>query len=142
MSSATGIGEIFDFAGKLIDRIFPDKQQSAEAHARLEALKQSGELAILSAAQKQDEGQAQVNAAEAGNASLFVSGWRPAIGWICATIILYAYLLRPALAWYMAIHYPEVKAPEFPMDYIWEMLFGMLGIGGLRTFEKLRGVTR
>ena len=139
--SISGIGEIFEFGSKIIDKIFPNKDEADKAKIKLIELQQAGELAFLDAAKQQDANQASINVAEAQNSSIFVSGWRPAIGWICATAIGYAYIIQPLLSWILYIYKPELKPPQFPMDHIFELLFGMLGLGGLRSYEKIKGVS-
>ena len=120
--------ELLPFAVKLIDKILPDP--AAQDAARLELLKlqQSGELAAMTA-------QTEINKAEASNPSVFVSGWRPAIGWVCALAMGYQYLARPLMVAFM----PALAFPGLD-DNLWQLMMGMLGLGGLRTFEKTQGV--
>jgi|APCry1669192062_1035393.scaffolds.fasta_scaffold00010_22 hypothetical protein len=84
--------------------------------------------------------QVQVDVEEAKNVNLFVSGWRPAIGWICAFALAYQYLLRPLSGTIASLF--GVVLPPLPGldDNLWQLLTGMLGIGGLRTIEKVQGV--
>ena len=86
--------------------------------------------------------QVAVNQAEAASPSVFVSGWRPAIGWICGGALFMHYLARPLLEWASA--YYGWGIPPLPSldDTLQELVFGMLGLGGLRTFEKVRGAAR
>jgi len=88
----------------------------------------SGELAAMTA-------QTEINKAEASNPSVFVSGWRPAIGWVCALAMGYQYLARPLMVAFM----PALAFPGLD-DNLWQLMMGMLGLGGLRTFEKTQGV--
>jgi len=85
--------------------------------------------------------QIAVNAKEAENTNVFVSGWRPFIGWVCGFTLLYNYIVLP-LAHYLAAYFvPHVPAlPALDMEELMTLLFGMLGFGGYRTFEKIRGV--
>jgi hypothetical protein len=83
---------------------------------------------------KMAEFQAKINEIEAANPRLFVSGWRPAIGWICAAAIGYSFLLYPLLLSF------GVQAAAVDMEGLWPLIIGMLGIGGLRTMEKTKGV--
>jgi hypothetical protein len=81
-----------------------------------------------------------VNAVEAASPSLFTSGWRPAIGWICGAALAYQYLLRPLVSWgVIAAGHPLPMMPGLD-ENLWQLLMGMLGLGGLRTFEKVKGV--
>lgn len=101
-------------------------------------------MKLLEMAQSDAEGQRQVNQAEASHRSIFVAGWRPFIGWICGLSLCYAFLLQPLLVSLLPVIAPDFSGtlPEFPMDYLMELMLGMLGIGGLRTFEKWKGVSR
>ena len=123
-----GLDAILNIGGKLIDKLIPDP--AAQDAARLELLKlqQSGELAAMTA-------QTEINKAEASNPSVFVSGWRPAIGWVCALAMGYQYLARPLMVAFM----PALVFPGLD-DNLWQLMMGMLGLGGLRTFEKTQGV--
>ena len=123
-----GLDAILGIGGKLIEKLIPDP--AAQDAARLELLKlqQSGELAAMTA-------QTEINKAEASNSSVFVSGWRPAIGWVCALAMGYQYLARPLMVAFM----PALTFPGLD-DNLWQLMMGMLGLGGLRTFEKINNV--
>lgn len=123
-----GLDALLGIGGKLIDKLIPDP--AAQDAARLELLKlqQNGELSAMTA-------QTEINKAEASNPSIFVSGWRPAIGWVCALAMGYQYLARP----FMIAFVPALTFPGLD-DNLWQLMMGMLGLGGLRTFEKTQGV--
>ncbi len=94
-------------------------------------------------------GQLEVNRAEAASSSLFVAGWRPAIGWIGAAAMAYQFLAYPLLVWIWALLQARAWVPAGlqppPMldtDALWVVLSGMLGIAGLRSVEKVKGVAR
>ena len=127
------ISAALDLGNTLITRIFPDPAQAANAKLELIKLQQSGELASMTA-------QTDINKAEASNPSLFVSGWRPAIGWVCALALAYQYLIRPLSGSVGAIF--GITIPPLPGldDNLWQLMMGMLGMGGLRTYEKTQGV--
>ena len=116
-----------DIGGKLIDRLWPDPTQADLAKLELFRLQQSGEL-------QQIAGQLEVNKAEATNASVFVSGWRPFIGWICGTGLAYQFLVYPILVAFVP------KIVQLDMGTLLTLLAGMLGLGAMRTQEKLQGV--
>ena len=82
----------FELGSKLIDHFFPNAEKKAEAYLKLEELKQNGDFAVM-------VGQAKINEIEAGNANLFVSGWRPACGWVCAIGLLVQFLVNPLATW-------------------------------------------
>lgn len=127
------IDALLTLGSSLIDKFFPDKTQAETAKAQLLQMQVSGELAQMA-------GQLEINKVEAANANLFVSGWRPAIGWVCAMALAYQYLLRPLLSWAtIAAGYNFPVLPGLD-DNLWQLMMGMLGMGGLRTFEKVSGV--
>jgi len=127
------ISAALDLGTTLINKIFPDPTQASEAKLKLLELQQNGELAIMTA-------QTDINKQEAVNSSVFVSGWRPAIGWVCALALAYQYLVRPlggTIASVMGMTIPPLPGLD---DNLWQLMMGMLGMGGLRTFEKIQGV--
>jgi hypothetical protein len=130
-----------EIGGKLIDKLWPDPAQRDAAKLELLRMQQSGELAQLTAETELAKGQLGINTEEAKNSSVFVSGWRPAVGWTCVLGLLYTFLLRPLLAWSSGIW--EFPAPP-PLDMgdLLTLLLGMLGLGSLRTAEKFKGVAR
>lgn len=126
--------ELIPFVGKVLEKIIPDPQAKAAAQIKLLEITQSGELAKLAAETKLAEGQLEINKIEAGNANLFVSGWRPSIGWLCSLSLAYQFLIRPLLVTF------GHEAPALDMGDLLTILLGMLGLGGLRSFEKIKGV--
>jgi hypothetical protein len=133
------ISAALDLGGKLIDRLIPDPAQKQAAALELLKLQQSGELAQLTADTDLAKGQLGVNQAEAANPNLFVSGWRPFIGWICGAGLGYAFLVRP-IAGPLAQKYLGAPMDALDMGTLGTLLFGMLGLGGMRTVEKINGV--
>jgi hypothetical protein len=127
------ISAALDLGTTLINKIFPDPAQASEAKLKLLELQQNGELAIMTA-------QTDINKTEAASSSVFVSGWRPAIGWVCALALAYQYLVRPlggTIASFLGMTIPPLPGLD---DNLWQLMMGMLGMGGLRTFEKVQGV--
>lgn len=125
---------------KIIDKVLPDAGAKDAAKLKLLELAQAGELAELSATVEMSKAQNEVNKTEAASNSLFVSGWRPAVGWCCVGIFACNYIGVPMLAWLS----PLVDLPPPPRLDIGEVLpvlLGMLGLGGLRTAEKMKGVS-
>ncbi len=78
--------------------------------------------------------QNEVNKIEAQHRSIFVAGWRPFIGWVCGLALLYNFILRDIIAWIS----PNIMPPALQMEHLLTVLMGMLGLGGLRTYEKLK----
>lgn len=86
-------------------------------------------------------GQIAVNAEEAKSASLFVAGWRPAIGWICGAALAYAAILEPVLRFLAAVVFSYVGTfPSIDTQLTMQVLVGMLGLAGMRSFDKVQGV--
>ena len=87
--------------------------------------------------------QIEVNKTEAASNSIFKGGWRPFIGWVCGTAFAYHFVLQPLLIFVMTyLGHPVPALPEFDMASLMTVLGGLLGLGGLRTFEKYKGVTK
>ena len=129
------ISPILDIGKAVLDRFGPeDKAEKLKAEQEFLKMAADGEL-------KQVIAQLQINAQEAAHPSIFVAGWRPFFGWAGGAGFVYATIVQPLLAWYSTIqHIPT--PPTLNMDLLWVVITGMLGIGGLRTFEKAKGVTK
>ena len=126
--------------GTLVDRLIPDRAAAERAKAEME-------LALQQAAQQTDLAQIEVNKIEAGHSSIFVAGWRPAIGWVCAGCIALYFglqiLVGQALWVWACIHAGAlVERPELGMAEIFALTAILLGSASLRTAEKMRGVAR
>ena len=119
-----GIGLV----GKFVDKFVPDKDLATKLKANAASQEFAGELSLL-------VGQLEINKVEAAHKSLFVAGWRPFIGWVCGVGLLYNVLIQPIFdIW--------VDMPEINPDLLYPVLLGMLGMSGLRTYEKFKGVQR
>jgi hypothetical protein len=139
----TGLGSIFDFGGKVIDKIFPDKDAADRAKLEMLKLQQDGAFKELEANLELAKAQIDVNKTEAASPSLFVSGWRPAVGWVCVSAYAFNYLFLPLLNWgakFFMDNAPGIVALD--TGELTTLLFGMLGIGTLRTVEKIKGTTK
>lgn len=132
----------FDLGGKLVDKLFPDPAQRDAAKLKLAELQANGELAILAAQTDLAKAQADINKAEAESGDRFSSRWRPFIGWVCGVAFAYHFIVQPLLAFGMASYGHEVDLPSFDMETLSTVLMGMLGLGGLRTIERVRGVVK
>lgn len=133
-----GIGDIISGVGQVID----DLHTSDEERARLDLESKRIDAEIA-------KGQLAVNEAEAKSSNWFVAGWRPAIGWIGAVSLAYQFILYPLLIWgwtTMQAHGWIDKAlqppPMLDAEALWVLLSGMLGIAGMRSFEKSKGVAK
>lgn len=120
--------------GDLLDRAFPDSE--ARERARLEVYARMQE-----SLNQLDMAQVEVNKAEASHASIFVAGWRPFIGWVCGIAFAYHTIAQPLLVFGFAAYGRTITTPVFDMDALGWVLGGMLGLGTMRTVEKVKGVT-
>mgnify|MGYP003633030634 CR=1 FL=1 len=137
---------VFEIGKGIINRLFPDPAQAAAAQLELLKMQQNGDLAQLAADTDLAKLQIQVNIEEAKHANIFVSGWRPAVGWCCAAAFAYSYVLLPFLQFVVftfgtAEMAAQLKlAPALELSEMVPVLFGMLGLSGLRTAERIKGV--
>ena len=129
------IAPILEIGKSLLDRFGPEDQSKRRLmEAEFLRMAAEGEL-------KQTIAQLEINAKEAAHPSVWVSGWRPFFGWAGGAGFVYATILQPLIAWGAAIKgWPA--PPALNLDLLWVVITGMLGIGGLRTFEKAKGVTK
>jgi hypothetical protein len=120
----------------ILERVIPDKSQAAKlAH----------EIATMSdkMAHEQVLAQLEVNKAEAASGSLFKGGWRPAIGWICGLALFWSFILQPFLVFFLLVFGVDLPPlPEVGTADLMPILLGMLGLGGLRSYEKVQKVTK
>ncbi len=121
------ISAALEIGSKVIDRLWPDPLQRDAAKLELFKLQQAGELQLIT-------GQLEINKVEAANTNLFVSGWRPFIGWVCGVGLCYQFLFYP-----IAIGYMD-KIVQLDMGTLLTLLGGLLGLGTLRTVEKINQV--
>lgn len=131
-----------DVGGKLIDRLWPDPAQRDQAKLALLKMQQDGSLAELTADTDLAKGQIAINQAEASNPSVYVSGWRPAIGWVCALGLLWEVFLGSFLTWLTNLAAGHIQPPTFDTATTTAVLIPLLGFGGYRTIEKMNGVAR
>lgn len=123
---------IIPLIGSLIDKAIPDADAANKAKAELAMMQAKGELDLML-------GQIEINKVEAQHSSVFVSGWRPAVGWICAAALGYEFIAMPLFAW-ASLNFGWQSPPHLVMDGLMELVLAMLGVAGLRTFEKYKGV--
>ena len=126
------LAPVFEIGKTLLDRFVPDPSAKQAAEMELVSIAADGEL-------KQIIAQLEIKARETTHASVWVSGWRPAFGWCGAAGFLYATIGQPVLAWVGALRgWPA--PPELNLNLLWVVVTGLLGIGGLRSVEKIKGV--
>lgn len=129
--------------GPIIDRLIgliPNQQEREKA-------KLDAQLALAQLDQKTletllavDQKQVEVNIEEAKSSNLFVSGWRPSLGWVCSAAFTWTYVLQPITVFILTTTGHPVDLPKIEFGEMSAILMGMLGLGGMRTFEKMKGV--
>jgi hypothetical protein len=124
------ISSILDVGKVLIEKLIPDPAAKAAATQKLLEMQQNGDLAVIAS-------QTDINKIEAASPNMFVAGWRPACGWVCV-LGLAVTVFSPLLSWGAALAGHAIAVPAVPMDALMTLLIGMLGLGGMRTVEKLQ----
>lgn len=136
-----GLLDAIPILGTIIGKLIPDRAAAAAAQAQLNELAAAGSLqAELTQLAAVTSNQSDINKVEAANASPFVSGWRPAIGWVCALALAFQYIVRPLAGSVVILTGHTLPALPGLDDNLWQLMFGMLGMGTLRTAEKFKGV--
>ena len=125
------IKELIKPVSKILDKFVSDKD-----------LKTKLEHEIQLEIQKANHAQIEVNKAEAQHRSVFVAGWRPFIGWICAVAMAYHFVLQPIIVFAFSANGVDYSLPEFDMGSLMTVVLGILGLGGMRSFEKYKGITK
>lgn len=137
------IGPLLELGKGLINRFFPNPADAAAAQLELLKMAQTGELAQLAAESEIIKAQLAVNAAEAASGNAYASSWRPTVGYICCAGLGYTFLLQPLLPWFAAVFGLIVPPlPSLDTNVLMTLLLGMLGIGGMRSFDKKNGVAK
>lgn len=124
-----GLDDAISAGLKVLDKFIPDPAEKAKAEA-----------ALRESLQQWDAQQNKINEAEAHSNSLFVAGWRPCVGWVCCAALAWTYILQPMLTFTMAQMGYLTTLPRLDMGEMMPILLGMLGLGGLRSWEKTKGV--
>jgi hypothetical protein len=125
------IDSVVGIAGKVLDKFVEDKDLKAKLQHEMNMQLHDANLA-----------QIEVNKAEAASASIFKGGWRPFVGWVCGVAMLYHFLLQPIIVFILSASGVTFDLPQFDMGSLMTILMGLLGLGGLRSFEKFKGITK
>ena len=125
------IDSVLGAAGPILDKFIVDKDKKAEMEHELKMVLHNANLQ-----------QNQINLEQAKHPSIFVAGARPAIMWICAFGLAWAYVLAPVLNWGVQISGAEIILPEIATEGLMTLTLSMLGLGGMRSFEKMNGIAR
>jgi hypothetical protein len=135
MAAFDPITAVTNVVGQVIDRVWPDPAQAAQAKLQLLQLQQTGELAQIT-------GQLDINKAEAANESSFVAGWRPFIGWVCGAGCAWNWIGLPVAKFALSMLGHPVNMSAADLSEMMPVLLGMLGLGGLHSFERVKGVSK
>ena len=136
---STPWGSVINAAVSIIDKVIPDPAQKAAAQLAVLQLQQNGQLEQLKADTQLALAQTNVDAVEAASPSFFKSGWRPAVGWVCGIGLFVQFLVNPIGSWVAALMGHPVAFPPLDLGTLMTLLFGMLGMGTLRSFDKKAG---
>lgn len=136
------VPDALNAAVKFLDRIIPDPEAKAKAILELKKEENAQALQEMTLELQAMQAQTSINQEEARSGDKFASRWRPFVGWICGFAFAYHFILQPLLAFSMASFGHKVELPAFDMDVLNTVLMGMLGLGGMRSFEKLKGITK
>lgn len=134
------IASLLPLLGSVLDKVIPNTAERERAKFELQLKLAENETKLLELFTELDKGQIEINKEEAKSSSLFVSGWRPAVGWICAFGCGWAFVLKPFADWLLAAFHSTVVTPVFNTGELTSLLLGMLGMGAIRSFEKVKGV--
>ena len=123
--------KLIDPISNILDKFVADKD-----------LKQKLEHELKTELHRANMAQIEVNIEEAKHRTVFVAGGRPFTGWVCATALAYHFILEPVIVFVLALYNIQLTLPQFDMASLLTVLMGMLGLGGLRTYEKKQGLTK
>lgn len=141
----TGIGAVFNMGSKIIDKFWPDKAEAERIKIELFKMTQAGEFKELEADIARARMQVDVNIEEAKSPSLFKGGWRPFAGWVCGLGMLYSVLLQPLITGFVRAFVVGMAAfsmPDVDTSVLMTLLLGMLGLGGLRSYDRKTGTIK
>lgn len=133
-------GSLIPVVGTLLDKLIPDPQAAADAKLKVIEMAKKGELTYLDADLKLALGQLEINKVEAGT-DLFRGGWRPAVAWVCVAGFAIQMVVAPCLTWVTMLTGNPIPFPDLDTGVLLTMLTGLLGLGTLRTQEKLKGLS-
>jgi len=139
IASALG-GNIADGVAKIISLFKIDPNVALQKQTELAEIQLGMQRDAAAAVAQQLHDQSAVNQAEAANPKIFIAGWRPFIGWVCGTGLATQFVVGPFVTWIAALVGHPVVFPSLDMGTLLTLLLGMLGLGGMRTFEKVNGV--
>ena len=138
----TGLGSVFDFGSKIIDKIWPNAEDANKAKLAMLQMQQAGEFKELDANLELAKKQMEVNIAEANKGGL-LNSWRPALGWVCVFSYAYNFVAMPLIVWCVTAWRGDAPAMiALDTTELGVLLAGMLGIGGMRSYDKAKGASK
>ena len=136
---STPWGSVISAAVSIIDKVIPDPAQKAQAQLAVLQLQQNGELEQLKADVALATGQEDINKVEAASPSFFVHGWRPFVGWVCGIGLSVQFLIAPIGVWAASLMGHPTTFPSLDLGTLMTLLFGMLGLGAMHSYDKKAG---
>ena len=133
-------GSLTDGVAKIISLFKVDPNQAAQHAADLAKIQADMQADVLNNVQQMATAQSATNTAEAQSKNFFVAAWRPAIGWVCGLGLLTQFIIAPIATWIAALCGHPITFPQLDMGTLLTLLLGMLGLGGMRTYEKVAGI--
>ncbi len=135
--------QIIGLVGSLIDKVMPDPEKANEAKLKLMQMQMENDQLFAKLEAETTNKQLDINAVEAQNTNLFVSGGRPFIIWVCGAAFAWQFVLGPVAFYILQLCQLNPPAlPHFDMETLMPVLLGLLGLGGMRTYEKVKKVAR
>jgi hypothetical protein len=130
------IPQMVSTIGSIVNKFIPDRDQQAKIQAELSMKLMDMEATMAKA-------QTDINSVEAQSSNIFVSGWRPCVGWVCAVAFAWQFVIQPFFSFAYTL-YTKQPAPVVALDHdaLNTVLFGLLGLGGFRTWEKIKGAAK
>jgi len=139
LSKLMGGGDVVKSVGDTLDNLFTSDEERMEAEREMIKAKRSFDYKESKLVAEQNIAQMEVNKADAKSGNFFQSGWRPAIGWVGAFALAYQFILYPLLVWALAVSSLDIKPPPLiDANALYPIITGMLGIAGMRSFDKLK----
>jgi hypothetical protein len=128
-------GPIISVVSSVLDKVIPDNNAKEKAKADIEK-------ALIDNAAQINLAQAETNKIEANHRSVFIAGWRPFLGWVCGIGFSWIFVLNPILQWGLALYGINAVLPQLQTDVLMELTIALLGLAGLRSWEKSKGITK
>lgn len=136
------ITTLLPLLGNVLEKVIPNPAEREKAKAELSLRLLEQETQLLKLFTENDKAQLEINKEEVKSGSLFVAGWRPYVGWVCGIGMTWAYVLKPIADWVLAVIGSTAEPPNVNVAELLNLLLALLGMGALRSYEKLKGAAR